>query len=166
MVRVSVAVQVLAVVVLGPFMVMVKIKNRETSYLNMQGGSVAVSGYDDDDDDALVWKLVLLQVDGGEAERRLLNTLMEQYNKLERPVYNESQAVQLKFGLTLQQIMDVVSLGGIIKNIIKNWKGPTRNIIPIKLKPFLIIHSVPEKRRYFKLRARGQSTNNLGHFLS
>ena len=44
MVLVSVAVQVLAVVVLGPFMVMVKIKNRETSYLNMQGGSVAVSG--------------------------------------------------------------------------------------------------------------------------
>ena len=48
-------------------------------------------------------------MDGGEAERRLLNTLMEQYNKLERPVYNESQAVQLKFGLTLQQIIDVVS---------------------------------------------------------
>ena len=38
MVRVSVAVQVLAVVVLGPFMVMVEIKNRETSHLNMQGG--------------------------------------------------------------------------------------------------------------------------------
>ena len=35
MVRVSVAVQVLAVVVLGPFMVMVEIKNRETSHLNM-----------------------------------------------------------------------------------------------------------------------------------
>ena len=51
----------------------------------------------------------MLQVDGGEAERRLLNTLMEQYNKLERPVYNESQAVELKFGLTLQQIIDVVS---------------------------------------------------------
>ena len=37
MVRVSVAVQVLAVVVLGPFMVMVDIRNRETSQLNMQG---------------------------------------------------------------------------------------------------------------------------------
>ena len=35
MVRVSVAVQVLAVVVLGPFMVMVGTKNKETSHLNM-----------------------------------------------------------------------------------------------------------------------------------
>ena len=34
---------------------------------------------------------------------------MDYYQKLERPVANESEAVQLKFGLTLQQIMDVVS---------------------------------------------------------
>ena len=34
---------------------------------------------------------------------------MAYYQKLERPVANESEAVQLKFGLTLQQIMDVVS---------------------------------------------------------
>merc|ERR1719245_2988240 len=40
-------------------------------------------------------------------ERRLLNDLMEYYQKLERPVANESEAVQLKFGLSLQQIMDV-----------------------------------------------------------
>jgi nicotinic acetylcholine receptor len=32
---------------------------------------------------------------------------MAYYQKLERPVANESEAVQLKFGLTLQQIMDV-----------------------------------------------------------
>ena len=50
-----------------------------------------------------------IMVDSGEAERRLLNTLLEQYNKLERPVYNESDPVVLKFGLTLQQIIDVVS---------------------------------------------------------
>lgn len=46
----------------------------------------------------------------GAHERRLLNDLMAQYNKLERPVPNETQAIVLKFGLTLQQIMDVVSL--------------------------------------------------------
>ena len=46
---------------------------------------------------------------GGAHERRLLNDLMAQYQKLERPVMNESLAVTLKFGLTLQQIMDVVS---------------------------------------------------------
>jgi hypothetical protein len=42
-------------------------------------------------------------------ERRLLNDLLETYNKLERPVVNESEAVILTFGLTLQQIIDVVS---------------------------------------------------------
>ena len=45
----------------------------------------------------------------GTAERRLLGDLLEDYQKLERPVANESEAVQLRFGLTLQQIMDVVS---------------------------------------------------------
>ena len=46
---------------------------------------------------------------GGSHERRLLNDLMNHYQKLERPVVNESLAVTLKFGLTLQQILDVVS---------------------------------------------------------
>lgn len=37
----------------------------------------------------------------------------------ERPVLNESQAVTVKFGLTLQQIMDVVSIDNPNKIIIK-----------------------------------------------
>lgn len=45
--------------------------------------------------------------ESGAHERRLLNDLLEHYNKLERPVMNESDAVVLKFGLTLQQIIDV-----------------------------------------------------------
>ena len=57
----------------------------------------------------LVIFLSLDSVDSGEAERRLLNELMGQYNKLERPVYNESDPLVLTFGLTLQQIIDVVS---------------------------------------------------------
>ncbi|XP_023333966.1 neuronal acetylcholine receptor subunit alpha-7 isoform X2 [Eurytemora carolleeae] len=40
-------------------------------------------------------------------ERRLLDDLLENYNKLERPVINETEAVVLSFGLTLQQIIDV-----------------------------------------------------------
>ena len=44
----------------------------------------------------------------GSHERRLINDLMTNYKTLERPVANESDAVVLKFGLTLQQIMDVV----------------------------------------------------------
>lgn len=47
---------------------------------------------------------------GGPHEKRLLNTLLGTYNTLERPVANESEALEVKFGLTLQQIIDVVSL--------------------------------------------------------
>jgi hypothetical protein len=43
-------------------------------------------------------------------ERRLLTDLLETYNRLERPVQNETEAVILYFGLTLQQIIDVVSI--------------------------------------------------------
>jgi len=43
----------------------------------------------------------------GPHERRLINDLLEKYNDLERPVFNESDALTLKFGLTLQQIIDV-----------------------------------------------------------
>ncbi len=45
----------------------------------------------------------------GPNERRLINDLMGNYNNLERPVANESEALVLSFGLTLQQIIDVVS---------------------------------------------------------
>ena len=45
----------------------------------------------------------------GPNERRLINDLLEKYNNLERPVYNESEPLDLAFGLTLQQIIDVVS---------------------------------------------------------
>ena len=60
----------------------------------------------------LLLLLTSLLITGGWAgshERRLLNDLMTHYQKLERPVLEESQAVSLKFGLTLQQILDVVS---------------------------------------------------------
>jgi hypothetical protein len=47
----------------------------------------------------------------GVMERRLLNDLLihRSYNKLERPVYNETEPLTVVFGLTLQQIIDVVS---------------------------------------------------------
>ncbi|KAL5281539.1 CHRNA7.2 family protein [Megaselia abdita] len=43
----------------------------------------------------------------GPHEKKLLNHLLSSYNTLERPVANESEALQVKFGLTLQQIIDV-----------------------------------------------------------
>jgi nicotinic acetylcholine receptor len=45
----------------------------------------------------------------GYHEKRLLNTLLNNYNLLERPVANESEPLEVRFGLTLQQIIDVVS---------------------------------------------------------
>jgi len=43
----------------------------------------------------------------GQYERRILDTLLKGYNPLERPVSNESDALQVSFGLTLMQIIDV-----------------------------------------------------------
>ncbi|XP_073957778.1 neuronal acetylcholine receptor subunit alpha-7-like isoform X4 [Choristoneura fumiferana] len=52
--------------------------------------------------------LALLPVsEQGPHEKRLLNTLLASYNTLERPVANESEPLEVKFGLTLQQIIDV-----------------------------------------------------------
>ena len=53
--------------------------------------------------------ILIIGANCGSQERRLLNHLLQFYNNLERPVYNESEAVDLRFGLTLQQIIDVVS---------------------------------------------------------
>ena len=52
--------------------------------------------------------LLIIVVSGGSHERRLLNDLSLNYNKLERPVAEESEALVTKFGLALQQILDVV----------------------------------------------------------
>ncbi|TMW45058.1 hypothetical protein DOY81_009862 [Sarcophaga bullata] len=46
----------------------------------------------------------------GPHEKRLLHALLDNYNSLERPVVNESDPLQLSFGLTLMQIIDVVSV--------------------------------------------------------
>lgn len=43
-------------------------------------------------------------------EKKLLTDLLDPYNTLERPVANESDPLVLSFGLTLMQIIDVVSL--------------------------------------------------------
>lgn len=53
---------------------------------------------------------MFLESQQGMHEKRLLNTLLAQYNTLERPVANESDPLVVKFGLTLQQIIDVVSV--------------------------------------------------------
>uniref|UniRef100_A0A182J1W0 Neurotransmitter-gated ion-channel ligand-binding domain-containing protein n=1 Tax=Anopheles atroparvus TaxID=41427 RepID=A0A182J1W0_ANOAO len=46
-------------------------------------------------------------IEAGYHEKRLLHHLLDNYNVLERPVVNESDPLQLSFGLTLMQIIDV-----------------------------------------------------------
>lgn len=48
--------------------------------------------------------------EAGMYEGRLLNQLLDKYNPLERPVADESDPLNVTFGLTLQQIIDVVSI--------------------------------------------------------
>ncbi|XP_034241393.1 neuronal acetylcholine receptor subunit alpha-7-like isoform X5 [Thrips palmi] len=56
----------------------------------------------------LVCCLLLVQESlQGPHEKRLLHSLLDHYNVLERPVANESDPLQLSFGLTLMQIIDV-----------------------------------------------------------
>lgn len=46
------------------------------------------------------------------AEERLLQVLFNRYNKLSRPVANISDVVLVHFGLSIAQLIDVVSLTG------------------------------------------------------
>jgi hypothetical protein len=52
---------------------------------------------------------LLAACSAGSNEKRLLHDLLDSYNTLERPVVNESDPLQLSFGLTLMQIINVVS---------------------------------------------------------
>lgn len=52
--------------------------------------------------------ILFTETSAGHNEKRLLHHLLDHYNVLERPVANESDPLQLSFGLTLMQIIDVV----------------------------------------------------------
>ena len=53
--------------------------------------------------------LIISGTFGGRFEKKLLRDLMVDYDNLERPVVNESHPLLVTFGITLQQIIDVVS---------------------------------------------------------
>lgn len=53
--------------------------------------------------------ITVADIEAGMHENRLLNKLLDKYNPLERPVADESDPLNVTFGLTLQQIIDVVS---------------------------------------------------------
>lgn len=55
--------------------------------------------------------LWILKVDGIPTdEQRLLMSVLDDYNVASRPVYNASKTVTVKFGITLAQLSDMVSL--------------------------------------------------------
>ena len=47
---------------------------------------------------------------GGPYEKELLTALLKNYNTQNRPVLNESSPIIITFGVTLQQIVDLVIL--------------------------------------------------------
>lgn len=67
----------------------------------------------------LILTLYLAGCKAGSHEKQLLHNLLDAYNVLERPVVNESDPLQLSFGLTLMQIIDVVSRKNLSKLIFK-----------------------------------------------
>nr|CAD7257721.1 unnamed protein product [Timema shepardi] len=76
---------------------------------------------------------VVTGTEQGPHERRLLNALLDHYNTLERPVSNESEPLEVKFGLTLQQIIDVDEKNQILTtnawlNLVKEGFGNQINL--------------------------------------
>ncbi|XP_042887403.1 neuronal acetylcholine receptor subunit alpha-7-like isoform X6 [Penaeus japonicus] len=66
----------------------------------------------------------------GHYERQLLNDLLKNYNTLERPIANESSAIVVKLGLTLQQIIDVDEKNQILTtNVWLNFEWTDHNLI-------------------------------------
>nr|XP_045612629.1 neuronal acetylcholine receptor subunit alpha-7-like isoform X2 [Procambarus clarkii] len=66
----------------------------------------------------------------GYHERRLLNDLLRDYNKLERPTANESSAIVVKLGLTLQQIINVDEKNQILTtNVWLNFEWTDHNLM-------------------------------------
>lgn len=57
----------------------------------------------------LLWTFVDIIVHASEDEFRLLRDLKEDYDPIERPVQNHSDAVDVQLRVILQQILDVVS---------------------------------------------------------
>jgi hypothetical protein len=60
-------------------------------------------------------------VEGGPNERKLLDDLLLPYNILERPVASENETLQVSFGLTLMQIIDVVRENPLTLHITFTW---------------------------------------------
>lgn len=55
---------------------------------------------------------MFVNIVGGSHQRRLLKYLLEEqnYNPLERPVFNDSHTLEVAMNLSIQQIMDYVSI--------------------------------------------------------
>jgi hypothetical protein len=54
----------------------------------------------------------------GMHEKRLIRKLFKDYDKIERPAQNDSHPVRVDFGLTLQQIIDVVRMKIVVSVVV------------------------------------------------
>ena len=65
----------------------------------------------------MVFKRILLfYKDAGKQERALLRKLFKDYDPLERPVENETHTLEVKVGMAIQQVIDLVCILCEIKN--------------------------------------------------
>ena len=74
-------------------------------------------------------------INAGPHEKRLIRDLFRDYEKLERPAANESSAVDVKHGLTLQSILDLDIEDGILNTLIwqsLEWKDDNLKWDPLE----------------------------------
>ena len=75
--------------------------------------------------------LVHLETAGGNPDaKRLYDDLLSNYNRLIRPVANNTDKITVKMGLKLSQLVDLVNIINIyyISNLIKNIKNEIKSI--------------------------------------
>lgn len=58
----------------------------------------------------------------GEYQRKLYKDLLANYNRLERPVVNDSASILVELGLTLLQIIDVVRMSTFLYRLIQIYQ--------------------------------------------
>ena len=57
----------------------------------------------------------------GPSEEQLIRDIFDKYNKYSRPVPKEDDSLEVKFGVSLQQIIDVVRDGVLIASPNRCW---------------------------------------------
>ena len=74
--------------------------------------------------------ILIKTISASNNEHRLLNNLLDKYQKYERPVANESTPINLRFTLSLQQIIDLDERNQLlITNLWLDYKWEDVNLV-------------------------------------